>query len=135
MYLPPSIRSYCLSLVANPLFQQLAPFAVLFLVPLLVLYAVQTIKRHRSRLFWSIVMVFESLGLPFGASMPWNWGSAGHASGSSGHERKKSKKKHPRTRADQIAMNMQAERDGAYFYALVTLSEWRYRAIDGPRGR
>ncbi|KZP21563.1 cysteine proteinase [Athelia psychrophila] len=55
-------------------------------------------------------MVFESLGLPFGASMPWNWGSAAHASGS-GHERKKSKKKHPRTRADQVAMNGQASRD------------------------
>lgn len=108
MYLPPTIRSYCLALIAHPLF----PFAVLFLVPLFVLYAAKAFLRHQRRLFWYIAMVFESLGLPFGASMPWNWGSAAHASGS-GHERKKSKKKHPRTRADQVAMNGQAARDGA----------------------
>lgn len=99
MYLPANLRSYCLSLIANPLFQQLAPFVVLFVVPFIVLYAAQTVKR--SRLFWSAAMLLGNFGLSFGASMPWNWGGAAHASGSGGHERKK--KKHPRTRVEQMA--------------------------------
>lgn len=115
MYLPPTIRSYCLSVIAHPISQQLAPFAVFFLIPLFFFYAATAFQRHWQRLFWYIANMFESLGLPFGASMPWNWGSGGHASGSGAQERKKSKKKHPRTRADQVAMSVQAERNGTQY--------------------
>lgn len=111
MSLKEEIRSYCLSLARNPLFQQLAPFAVLFILPIFILFGVQAARNHKSALLWTAAMVLENLGLS--SVLPWNWsGNAVHqASGS--HERKKSKKKHVRTRADQLSANGHA-RPGLY---------------------
>lgn len=104
MYLSEDIRSYCLTIIKNPLFQQLAPFAVLFVLPVLILFTVQaataTAQNHKSYLLWCAAMVLES----FGIGLPWNWSNS-HAASGSGHERKKSKKKHVRTRAEQVSAN------------------------------
>ena len=97
MSLPEVFRSYFLAVFTNSLFQQLAPFFILFLVPVLILFAAQTVNHHRSYILWSAAMIFEGIGFGF----PWNWSNGAHTSGSNGHERKKSKKKHVRTRPEQ----------------------------------
>lgn len=76
-----------------PAFQQLAPFAILFLVPLLILLC----QAHIISLFDSLSMVLENLSL----ILPWNWYS-GHGSTSSG---RKKQKKLVRTRAEQLGAN------------------------------
>jgi ubiquitin carboxyl-terminal hydrolase 1 len=52
-------------------------------------------------LLWSAAMVLESLGL----GLPWSWTNGASSSFmSNGHERKKSKKKHVRSRVEQQAL-------------------------------
>ena len=97
MYLSDDLRAYALSILTNPLFQQLLPFCILFFIPFLILFTAHTVNHHRSYILWSAAMVLESIGL----GLPWNWTNGAHASGSSGHERKKSKKKHVRTKSEQ----------------------------------
>lgn len=103
MSLKEVFRAYCLSIARNPLFQQLAPFAVLFILPIFILFGVQAARNHKSTLLWSAAMVLENLGLS--AVLPWNWSGNGVHQASGSHERKKSKKKHVRTRAEQMSSN------------------------------
>jgi ubiquitin carboxyl-terminal hydrolase 1 len=111
MYLSEELHFYLLQLARNPLLQQLAPFAVFFLVPLFIFLFTAQAATYKNQLLWSAAMVLESLGL----GLPWNWsGNNVHASGSGTHERKKSKKKHTRTRAEQANTDERARR-GMYF--------------------
>jgi len=108
MYISDDFRAWCFTILSSNTFQQIAPLVVLFLVPLLILTLAT--KAERSSLFYSIAMGLDSLGI----SLPWNWSSNSNSASSftkasSTHERKKSKKKHIRTRAEQIAMNGIAE--------------------------
>lgn len=107
MYISEELHFYLLQLARNPLFEQLAPIAVFFLVPLIVFLFTTQAATHKNQLLWSAAMVLESLGL----GLPWSWsGNNAHASGSNVHERKKSKKKHVRTRAEQATTDGHANR-------------------------
>lgn len=99
MSLKEDIYSYCLSTVRNPFFQQLAPFAVLFILPIFILFGVQAARN--CTLLWSAAMVLENLGISL--VLPWNWSGNSVHEASGSHEKKKSQKKHVRTRADQMS--------------------------------
>ncbi|KIJ69905.1 hypothetical protein HYDPIDRAFT_78791 [Hydnomerulius pinastri MD-312] len=122
MHPPEELRSWFIHLVQDPLFFQIAPLAVLFLFPLIFLLCAQAVKLRFSSGTWFFAMVLESLGFSF----PWNWGSGQSRSGSS-HETKKLKKKHVRSRADQLEMNGYAkpgtpELSEGYYPGLVNIS-------------
>ena len=87
----PVLTTYARTILASPSFQQLAPLIIVFLVPLLVLSA----RTPAASLLRRFCMVFESLGL----SSLWSWGGSSQDSASP----KKLKKKHVRSRADQLA--------------------------------
>ncbi|KZT06536.1 cysteine proteinase [Laetiporus sulphureus 93-53] len=87
-----AVQYLCLQLFSSPVFQQLFPFVVLFLIPALSL----TLSAHRASLNTVYFMVLDALS----AVLPWNWFD-GHPGSSSSLERRKSKKKHVRTRAEQ----------------------------------
>src|SRR5271154_1608722 len=97
------LRSWCLSLIEAPAFQQLIPLIFFFALPICVLLLVRNLDT--SYLSWSVVMFLENLGL----GLPWAWSNA-HASGSmvrSGTERRREKRKHAgKTRGDRtVSMN------------------------------
>ncbi|KAF9480182.1 cysteine proteinase [Pholiota conissans] len=108
-------QEWAILILKSPLFQQVAPLVVLFLIPALVFFAAQYLRRlslHRLVLGWfhTLRMGLDSLGF----SIPWLWSSssphsASSSSGSHGKRHKKSgggsKNKLVRTRAEQIAMN------------------------------
>jgi len=96
-------RTWSFNLLSNPLIQQIAPLLILSLIPVLVFYI--TNQANRNSLFYSIVMVLESLGL----GLPWNWLNGHSTSTVASHEKKKSKKTHVRTRAEQSALNGSAK--------------------------
>ncbi len=90
-----TIRDILLQTVSSSLFQQIFPFVVLFLVPVLVLSITSKFKYAPPH--YPFVMGLESLGF----SMPWNWfsntgnGGAITPNGRPGHhhhEKRKSKK-------------------------------------------
>ena len=85
------------NLLQHPLFSQIAPFITLFLFPLIALVCFQTAK-GLSFGSTSSIMVLENLGSLF----PWSWGGSQSISP---HETKKLKKKHVRTRGEQLQMN------------------------------
>lgn len=91
MNLHPVIATNVRTILASSSFQQLAPLFVVFLVPLLVLSA----RTPAAALLRRFCMVFESLGL----GSLWSWGGSSQGSTSP----KKLKKKHVRSRADQLA--------------------------------
>lgn len=107
MYLPDDFRSWCLSLLSNQTLQQLAPFLVLLLVPLLVLNL--TSQGDHNSVFWSIAMVLENVGLGF----HW-WGSSSQSTGSG--EKRKSRKKHShgRTRTGRGTTGNGSAKHGEY---------------------
>lgn len=101
------LHAWCLEIISSSLFQQVAPILVLLLVPFLVL-TVAT-KAERSSLSYRFTMGLES----FGISLPWNWWSSNGISSSSGKGSNYDKKKHIRTRAEQIEMNGIAKHSGS----------------------
>lgn len=105
-------------IIASDNFQQVAPLIVIFLIPLLVL----VLHPYIGALYNSALMVFESI-------FPWNWSNS-HASSPSSSDRRKSRKKLVRTRAEQPAMNGDAVAgsskdayvDDAYYPGIVNIS-------------
>ncbi|KAF8166700.1 hypothetical protein BJ912DRAFT_234154 [Pholiota molesta] len=109
-------QEWAILILQSPLFQQTAPLIVLVVIPTLVFFAAQYLRRlslHRFVLGWfhTVRMGLDSLGF----SIPWLWPSsssqsASSSSGSRGKRHKKSsggssKNKLVWTRAEQIAMN------------------------------
>ena len=90
-----SSSSTLVALLADPLFQQLAPFAVLVLFPIVVLFAARAAANAASSLSSSMPILLDTLG----HALPWNWYGSQHA-----NEPKKLKKKHVRSRAEQNEM-------------------------------
>lgn len=99
MNTPEESRVWFTNLLYHPLFSQIAPFLVLFLFPLTAFVCFQTLKRS-SFGTTSYIMVFENLVSLF----PWSWGNS-QSNAVSLHETKKLKKKHVRTRGEQLEMN------------------------------
>jgi ubiquitin carboxyl-terminal hydrolase 1 len=106
MHLSDEFRVWCIQILSNNLFQQLAPIAVLLLVP--TLFILVATRAELRSLCYSIAMGLDS----FGITLPWNWSaSASSFSASPGRissgspEKRKGKKGGVRTRAEQIAMN------------------------------
>ncbi|KAI0941258.1 hypothetical protein AcV7_002875 [Taiwanofungus camphoratus] len=87
------LRQFGHYLLLSPAFQQIFPLIVVLVIPLFVL----TVNAHRGPVISIISMVLETLALV----LPWNWFDS-NPSTSSTPERK-SRKKHVRTRADQLA--------------------------------
>ncbi|KAG6333345.1 hypothetical protein ID866_5736 [Astraeus odoratus] len=113
-------RFWFTDLLQHPLFLQLAPFAVLFLFPLLALLLTQTFRRISPRP--SLAMVLEN----FAFSFPWSW-PGGQSSAGPSHDTKKLKKKHVRSRPESHEMNGHARpaRTGpleGYYPGLVNIS-------------
>ncbi|KAJ3006555.1 hypothetical protein NUW54_g3893 [Trametes sanguinea] len=107
--------------LSSPAFQQIAPLVFLILVPTLVL----ALNSYRRSIAATILMVFESLAVIF----PWNWADGSSSSGSS---RTKLKRKHGRTRDDQVARtgsqesppdsSYDASSEDGYYPGLVNIS-------------
>lgn len=83
--------------------QQVVPLVVLILVPTFALLA---------RAHWqALSMLFESLGL----SLPWNWGNGeANSSYGSGADVRKPRKKHIRTKDEQVTSNGSAVHGGEH---------------------
>ncbi|THH11079.1 hypothetical protein EW146_g8170 [Bondarzewia mesenterica] len=121
MTIPESLRTIFLAIFSNSVLQQSAPLLVLILIPLFVLF----IRGHLYSLVTAAAAMFTSLS----SALPWNWGDSHFASTD-----KHRKKKHVRTRAQQIAVNGDAKyghekksdenQDGTYKYypGLVNIS-------------
>ncbi|TFY52843.1 hypothetical protein EVJ58_g9784 [Rhodofomes roseus] len=114
------LRYLLLQLVSSPLFQQLFPFVVILIVPLLVVAA----NSRKGSLTSTIFMVFDALA----GALPWHWFDS-HSASSSAHEKRKSKKKHIRTRAELVKQEQhqldslpKASHDGGYYPGLVNIS-------------
>ncbi|EIW76180.1 cysteine proteinase [Coniophora puteana RWD-64-598 SS2] len=106
------------ALLADPLFQQLAPFAVLFLFPIAILFAARVAANAASSFSTSLPMLLDTLG----HALPWNWYGSQHST-----DPKKLKKKHVRSRADQLdARNGKGKAssgvDDGYYPGLVNVS-------------
>ncbi|KAF8165783.1 hypothetical protein B0H34DRAFT_690456 [Crassisporium funariophilum] len=141
MHLP----AWSIPVLKSSLFQQTAPFIVLFLIPALVFVAVTQLRRlslHRLvfGLYHTLSMGLESLGF----SLPWPWGSSSAAQdGDAAHARRAKRKserrasgsssksaKNVRSRTEQIAMNKVGKQhltdsdwEGAEYYpGLVNIS-------------
>jgi hypothetical protein len=130
MFFQDDFRAWCFAIFSEQAVQQIAPLIVLILIPFLVLSLSSQVGRNS--LFYSLAMVFENLGL----GLPWNWSNGHSASGHAIHERKKSKKSHPRNRAEQVALNGNAKH-GTFFVRLVVfwfavvLTTFRFRILQG----
>ena len=86
-------RLVLLEIVSTPAFQQLFPLVVVLLIPLFVF----AVNSRKGTIVSTIYMVFEA----FSAALPWNWFD--NATGSNvAHEKRKSRKKLIRTRAEQV---------------------------------
>lgn len=85
----PALTAYARTIFSSPAFQQLAPLAVIFIVPLIVLSA----RTPTAAFIRFVSMVFGYIGSLF------SWGSPSEGVSSS----KKLKKKNVRSRADQLA--------------------------------
>lgn len=112
MPLPEDFLAILTKVASHPAFQQIAPFAILFLVPLLILLC----QAHITSLFYSLSMVLENLSL----ILPWNWYS-GHGSTSTG---RKKQKKLVRTRAEQLG----ARRDAS---GMLPHLQWLHHELNG----
>lgn len=98
------------ALLASDLFQQVAPFVILFLIPLLVLAT----NRYRRTIIWPLYVLAREISMvleSFSGALPWNWFSGSGRAGSHGRERKG--KKVVRTRVDQLAMREVKDGQGA----------------------
>ncbi|KAL0949212.1 hypothetical protein HGRIS_009292 [Hohenbuehelia grisea] len=116
------LHSWFLAVVSSNAFLQVAPFVVLFGIPALVFSLAPTAKRVFEVLTYNTFMVLESLGLRF----PFTWGPAGPSTSNiRDGEKRKGKKRHPRTRAEQVAQSgvESSVDDGAECYpGLVNMS-------------
>ena len=114
-----SLPAWSISVLKSTLFQQTAPFIVLFLIPTLVLFLSAHIRRI---LLHNFTMGIESWGF----SLPWLWSSSQTGTSSSTSRRKSkrknsqsgatgssSKHKAPRTHAQQIALNAVRQNDAS----------------------
>ncbi|KZT70350.1 cysteine proteinase [Daedalea quercina L-15889] len=110
-------RYLLLELVSSPAFQQLFPLFFVLLVPLLVF----TANSRKGSIVSSTFMVLEALS----GALPWNWFDS-HSGSNSTHEKRKSKKKHIRTRLQQEQHQLEplpkASYDGCYYPGLVNIS-------------
>lgn len=86
-------RYLCLELLSSSAFQQILPLVFVLFLPLLVL----TVNAHQASVISSCYMVLDALA----GVLPWNW-FEGHSTPSSSPEKRKSKKKHVRSRAEQV---------------------------------
>ena len=93
MSLPEDLLIVLNKVASHPATLQIAPFVILFAVPLLILLC----QAHITSLFYSLSMVLENLSI----LLPWNW-YTGNGSNSSG---RKKQKKLVRTRAEQLTTN------------------------------
>ncbi|KAA1466673.1 cysteine proteinase [Dentipellis sp. KUC8613] len=118
MSIPESLAHFVAALAADPVVQQLVPLIVVLVVPLLVFAS----RSQIHSLLWSISLLVPSLE----AMLPWNWYNGHQPS-----EKHKGKKKHVRTRADQLARKVAAQEekvegevddDVAYYPGLVNVS-------------
>lgn len=108
-----SLRTLLHNLGSSYIVQQFAPILVLLLVPAIVLLLI-TACAHRNRLSWLPTMVLENLGMLFS----WNWVHENGSSSSGGDRKKVKKKKHVRSRAEQVAQNGSAVHAGMKLYSL-----------------
>lgn len=120
---PEEVRNCLTNLVQDRSSAQLAPYYVaLLLCPLLALLFTQSFHRIPSRL-WAVLMVLESFGFNFG----WSWGAIQSNIGTS-HEAKKLRKKHVRSRGEQLELNGYARPEArtepfeGYYPGLVNIS-------------
>ncbi|TFY55735.1 hypothetical protein EVG20_g9207 [Dentipellis fragilis] len=116
MSIPESLVHFVAALAADPVVQQLVPLIVVLAVPLLVFAS----RSQLHSLLWSISLLVPHLG----TMLPWNWYSGHQLS-----EKHKGKKKHVRTRADQLARKVavqdekvEVDDDVAYYPGLVNVS-------------
>ena len=86
-------RFLLLQLASTPAFQQLFPLFVVLLIPLLVV----AVNSRKGSILSTTYMVLEA----FSAALPWNWFDATTGSNLA-HEKRKSRKKLIRTRAEQV---------------------------------
>ncbi|KAK0499521.1 hypothetical protein EDD18DRAFT_1151511 [Armillaria luteobubalina] len=116
-----TIRDILLQTVSSSLFQQLFPFVVLFLVPVLVLSITSKFKYAPPH----YPFVMGSLGF----SMPWNWfsnsgnGSVNTTNGRPGHhhhEKRKSKKS--KEKIELVPVKTEEAVDDGYYPGLVNIS-------------
>ncbi|KAH9899484.1 hypothetical protein C8Q73DRAFT_680054 [Cubamyces lactineus] len=111
-------RYYVFQVLSSPAFQQIAPLVFLVLVPTLVL----VVNSYRHSIAATVLMVFDSLAF----ILPWNWSDG--SSSAAGSDRKKLKRRHVRTRDDQVARTSSQESsyDGSsedgYYPGLVNIS-------------
>ena len=117
-----NLAAWSISVLKSILFQQTAPFIVLFLIPTLVFL----LSTHLRRIFsHNSTMGIESWGL----SLPWLWSSsqAGKSSSTS-HRRSKrknasgssSRHKGPRTDTQQIALKTVGQNDASGMFYLLS---------------
>lgn len=119
MHIPDHTRTWLIDILKSNLFQQIAPFLVLFLIPTLVLLA--TTVLHPARLLYILTMGLESIGLGLAWLFSSNSKSSTSAGGSKSSGDKKAKKP-PRTRAEQVTQNGTAHHDEGYYPGLVNIS-------------
>ncbi|KAI0775875.1 hypothetical protein BD413DRAFT_524793 [Trametes elegans] len=112
------LRYLAYPLLSSPAFQQIAPLVVLILVPTLALI----LSSYRHSIAATVLMVFDSLAF----ILPWNWAD-GHSS-SGAYDRKRLKRKHIRSRDDQIVRSdsqdstYHAQAEDGYYPGLVNIS-------------
>jgi ubiquitin carboxyl-terminal hydrolase 1 len=103
MLLSDDLRAWCIDFLSSRTFQQVAPLLVVLLVPSL--FILVATKAELSSLVYAITMGLES----FGFSLPWSWPLSNGASTASDKRASsragKKSRKHPRTRAEQVAGN------------------------------
>jgi len=118
-----SLPAWSISVLKSTLFQQTAPFIVLFLIPASVFF----FAVHLRRISFSSYYRTFTMGIEgWGFSMPWPWSSSQTGVSSSASHRKskrkisqsgatgtRSKSKAPRTRAEQIALNVVTQNDAS----------------------
>ncbi|KAI0638570.1 hypothetical protein C8Q77DRAFT_440795 [Trametes polyzona] len=118
MLLYDNFEHHAYLVLSNPLFQQIAPLVVLIFVPTFVL----VLSSHRHSIAASVSMVFENLAF----ILPWNWLDSSSSSASS--DRKRLKRKHARTRDEQLARtpgqdaSYDSSTDDGYYPGLVNIS-------------
>ncbi|KAF8806179.1 cysteine proteinase [Phlegmacium glaucopus] len=127
--------SLLISVLKSTLFQQIAPFIVLFVIPALFFFGAV----HLRRIYYNFTMGIESWGF----SLPWLWSSSQTGTSSPVSHRKskrkssqsgatgsRSKSKAPKTRAEQVALNVVRHSDASesewesaqYYPGLVNIS-------------
>lgn len=99
-------QDWSIQVLKDPIFQQIAPLVVFFVIPLIVYLSAAQFNFDRAiyTINKILAMVLDRLGI----SLPWLWGAPQKPSSSSSrirkHRRKSSSAKVVQTRAEQIAL-------------------------------